>query len=182
MIRKFFNPDEKDSAGISPLDQEIIKERFGSEAVKQIMDFRMRAENLYVTARTLKPSRYVSLTITAFQIARQFTGIMLKEKGQESPYKSSMNPESSHIEKQADKGEVLKEVDELPDEVSKVKKMRAIAADLTTDINVYLADATPASPIDYIAQTEVLKNIISGKLWLGERLGEIRDEQEKAGN
>lgn len=191
MIRKFFNTDEKESAGdvqgsatnsagLSDLDQEIIKERYSSSAVSKIMDFRLRLDSLYLTVKTLQPSRAISLAVTALQTARQATGLMLGEKGRENPYPTSTDPNNKEIGERADKGELIKEVEELPEEIAKIKKLRAIMADLVTDVTVYLTDMTPASVVDYIAQTEMAKGLLWGKIWLGERLGEIHESQKES--
>lgn len=171
--------DETDSAGLSPLDQAIIKERYSNEANAKIIGFRTRVDSLYLTAKKLPPSRETSLAITAFQTGRQFTGIMLQEKGVSNPYPKSTDKNSPQIEERADKGQELTEVLSLEGEVPQLKHLRSLAGDLITELSVYLETSHPASPVDFIAQNKVVESVISGKMWLGERLGAIKDAENK---
>lgn len=188
-MRKFYNTNAENGrgnndvenksheyAGPSDLDQAIINERFGEEIQKRIKNFRVRIDSFFLTSKRLQPSREVSLAITSFQQARQFCGIILGEKGSAYPYKS-MNTPGPVVGERNDKGEVLMDiltVSNLPvgstEEIERLRAFRSKVEDVITDFSIYVENNTYGSVKEFIAQNEVLKNLISGKMWLGEQM------------
>jgi hypothetical protein len=169
--------------GLNSLDQEIVNARFGTEAQKRVLEFREAIDGFFLTAKRLQmrtSSRAWALAVTAFQSARHFTGVWLRELGSPSPYKETDNMTSKHIDPVANRGLVLQEITDQTDEVLAVKKFRDTVQNTITDIAVYIETHQPSGVIMYESQSAVITQVISGKMWLGERLGEIRDDSIKA--
>lgn len=174
--------DEKSGGGdASPANspENIAMEQKRNEAADRVTDFRLRIDSLYLTAKQFPPSRHISLAVTAFQQARQFCGVIKKELGVPNPYPESMNPESKKVEPRAEQGAVIPEVVKHPDEVSQIKQMRSMSEDLITEMAVYMDLYPYKSVIQFVAQNKVLENLLSGKMWLDERLGEFASDNNK---
>lgn len=169
--------DDTDSAGLSPLDRASIEARYSAEAHQRIRDYRTRIDSLYLTVRKLRSSRATALATTAFQTARQYCGLILMEKGAPNPYPQSTDPTSPKIEDRADQGAILADILALEGDVSQVKALRGVAADLITELTVYLETNQPGGPIEFICQNKVVESVISGKLWLGEIKEQEADKQ-----
>lgn len=161
----------------------IAEQRFGEDAQAKIKDFRVKVDSFYLTAKKLQKSRESALAVTAFQSARQFLGIMLGEKGAAYPYKTMTEP-GKVVGPRNDKGEVLEDILSVTgnlegseikdqatiDEIERCRAFRAKAGDVITDFTVYMENTGYNSITEFVAQNDVLKNLLSGKMWLGEHM------------
>lgn len=167
---------DTNSAGLSDQDLDAVKAQYDNETRQQVRGFRKLIDSLFLSAKTLTPSRAVSSAITAFETSRMFAGLILADLGAENPYPESSNPASSKIEDRTDVGVILDS--EGLDGIGYIKKLRALSADLITETSIFV-DANPASGmIEFISKTEMVKGLMLGKMWLGARLGEIKDAEK----
>lgn len=181
-ITFYRNTDEKDSAGLSPLDQEIVRAKYGEEAQKKVRDFRTKIDSFYLTAKKLSPSRETSLAITAFQSSRQFCGIMLGELGAAYPYPTMNAPGQPVTGQRGDMGEVLEDIismkatvpeKDIEVQLNQLRAFRDKVEDVITDFVIYLESVSVNSPKHFVAQSEALAGLLSGKMWLGERMADL---------
>ena len=151
--------------------------QYNKEVIERLKGFRLKLDSFYLTAKEFVPSRYISLTITSLQSARQFTGLVLGERKAKYPYEEGSNPNSEKIDARADSGAVIPElIDKNASEVIKLKRFRLALEELIIDILVYI-DLYPYQSIkEFVSQNTLLAQTMQAKMWLGERLGEIGDK------
>ncbi len=171
--------DEKDSAGVSSLDMAIVNERYGSESAAKIRELRTRTDSFYLTAEMLRKStssRALSLAVTCFQSARQMSGVILGERGSKDPYPDNANVAKETIYPVSDRGSVLTEILTQSNEILRLKQFRTLVEDAITELIIYMDKVPHVSVKDFACTNKFLTELISAKMWLGERLGEIRDQ------
>lgn len=164
---------QPNTAGLNPLDEAVVNERYGEAAQAKIRDFRTKIDSFYLTAKKLPSSRETALAITAFQSSRQFAGIILGEKGAKYPYPSMAAPGEKPVGQRGDKGEEIKEILEVPDEIERLRTFRAKVDDVITDFVIYMETGNTSGPKEFVAQGEVLAGLLSGKMWMGERMADL---------
>lgn len=170
-IKKDEDQENLNSAGI---DEEVVRMRYGLEAQEKIKEFRRRCDSLYLTAKCIPGSRYTSLAVTAFESSRQFCGVILKERGSSAPGYYKPGDEAVSV---IDRGQVIESVIDIVGHVSQLKALREAAEEVIVDFGIYIENTNHGSVKEFVAQNTVMQQLIAGKMWLGERIGEIAEEQ-----
>lgn len=160
----------------------IVSSRYGEEIHEKVKYFRVKIDSLYLTARAITEhkkgfmlyggrSREVKLSVTAFQNSRQWCGKILQERGSATPY-------SKDNTDRADQGEVIKNVMTCVDEVCALQSLREEAEDVITEVIVFCELTPSVSLLENLSRDKVLAGLIDGKMWLGERLGFLRQHHK----
>lgn len=146
----------------------IVDTRYGEEIHDKIKGFRVRIDSLHLTSKELGEvplgafkSRELSLAITDFQRARQFTGKMLQERGAEKPYTKEKT-------ERPQQGSVIVSVLERDNYSEAIAELRQHTEEVIIDFAIYAENTQPTTLIETVACQEVLAGLLGGKMWLGE--------------
>lgn len=151
-----------------------------NKTIREILTLLRRdADSLQKTSEILAkavPGRAVSLAITNFQQARQNLGVLLNQRGSVSPYEKGNDPSTPALEPDLwDPGTshlTFKDVATTESFIIGVKQTREKAQDVITDFTVYAEKMIPNGRVEEAMIPAVLMNLIQGRNWLGEVLGE----------
>lgn len=134
----------------------------------------------------LSPSRAKSLSITSLETAFMWLGLELGAIGSPNPYPKSMDSSSPVIEKAADKADqetnLLFEALGGLDETGVTKALRLEVQRTIDIIRSYFATENRKRKFldgSYPINMAVDRDLINGKLWLGQQLNHILIQQEK---
>lgn len=134
------------------------------------------------TMKTLPNTRYSSLALTALELGRMYFGEIALTLGKEYPYektKEATTPEG--IQAAVDVSNEMLFIED--NEIIKLNKLRGI---LDTTINSVMPDVIEAvdnmehqeDSDDFAFMSDIMRTYTSlkeARMWLGKRLGEIRD-------
>lgn len=175
-----FNLPEDNTLGQDPgdtLQGHIIATKYGEEIIDKVVDFRVRIDSLFLTMKIFSDGdlilkgRECALSVTAFQSARQFTGIILHERGAKYPYNGTGTVERPN------QGQIIQTDGYLPfaeaeeDRKIAIKNLatlREVAESVIIDFEIFAKNVATTSFKETVAFHEVMAGLISGKMWLGE--------------
>lgn len=151
--------------------------------IEQVKSHRIEVNKIINTIRTYPTNRELALAITSAQMARQWMGKMLGTLNTKHPYPESTNPESPVIEPMAeDTKEMLDNYNGTRPRTAVIKELRKHCETLIDGPNG-LKDMAQISVwdddhIQAIYAMQAFVNLTQCKMWLGEELGRIRNEEQ----
>jgi hypothetical protein len=179
--------DVTGEGAVSPLSQAIVEEKYdNSPLLSRLTGYRTITDSFYRTINKwstgheeYRPdgrmkARYKSIAVTALEQARQFLGVILREKGASYPY-----PKDNASGTVADQGEAF----EVPEDIHEaVKFLRDGIEDMITEWIIYIDQVSPVGPKDFVCQNAYLQKLVEAKMALGEIFGVLAETLERAGN
>jgi hypothetical protein len=164
-------------------------------SVQQVKEWRLKLDSFANSAKSLTPSREVSLVITNLQRSKMWLGQALKQMDSPNPYPESKDPKSTVIEKQAEHTEDIIFGADLTDQTARVKFLRAETDKLIEEIIQFEFSEATEMPIDedmskaaewakkYLlidfALSKTYESTVDAQMWLGMELNGIREKQNK---
>lgn len=150
--------------------------------IQTLTENRVNLDGIGKSLTLLTGSRYVSLAITALELGRMYVGEIALELGKEYPYektKKATSPEQ--IQKAVDlyEGKIKEHNNEIQAIVSIRESIDNINDNTLKTVNEFVLDS-PVKGLDKFKIdcniSEAYRSLKEARMWLGKRLGEIRDE------
>jgi len=142
--------------------------------LEKIKALRIMLDMIYRIIRLLPGTREINLAATSVQLAKMWAGRTLKDLGEQTPYPQSENPKNEQIEIEADTVDV---VNEYPQDWTRTAKIKQLRKELGE-----LEDTISKDTMDYKSLNNCIKSIAEARMWLGQELGRIRDQENIVGN
>lgn len=162
---------EEEDLGISPGDTitgAMIEEKYSSDVAETVKEYRRSLNSIWITCKEIsdnRPSREMSAAITSLQIARQFCGKFLQERGEIYPYPNTTT--KLYADSDAQWELVYNSREDYP---SVIKKLKEQLQNLITELTVFVQTILPGTPVESVAQMTILKETLQAKMWLDEIL------------
>jgi hypothetical protein len=152
---------------------------------ESLKNWRLSLDMYANSIKVLPASREASLAFTAMQRAKMWLGKCMEELGTPTPYPQSENPDSKAIEPPADHTEeTIFNSGTESTETAKVKMLRQVLEKTIIGMKHGVSaihEGAGNSHFFSIAIQEAYISAVDAKMWLGMRLGAIREtEQSKS--
>ena len=163
-----------------------------NQVIELLTENRVALNGLEKTIERLPRSRYTSLALTSLEKGRMYLGEIALDFGKDYPYektKQATSPEM--IQKAVDLFE--DKIGEIDNEIVTINKLRdelnntteevlELVFNPTTGIITLIPELTKHKFIRDCNISEAYRSIKEARMWLGKRLGEIRDNAVNNGN
>jgi hypothetical protein len=151
--------------------------------VKELQESRVNLDLLITKVKTLQPSRGTALSITALEKGRMYIGELALMYGADNKYDHSKVKEAKDIPEATDKHK--NQIETKPkDDITSILSIRGeIELELNIINKLIGGVSQEQSPFNKFKRdcyiSEAFRSIVEGRMYLGVRLGELRDNEKK---
>jgi hypothetical protein len=152
------------------------------ETVELLSSKRVTLDVAIAKVNMLPRSRPTSLSATALQLGRMYLGEICMDLGKEYPYEKTKEATTAKgIQEATDTSNKKVTVDD--NEIIELNKLRELLGQVNDDILEVVNNCIKANPMEGLSKfkndcnvSQAYRSLKEGRMWLGVRLGEIRDK------